>query len=133
MAKDFYLEAAQEQFNELAADRADIDAGLLRCNANGDSHSAKELIQTRATINRQMRDLQAEYDAHVASQQPQQGPPMNDQEFMARSPERMTGEDVDRIFSKSRYYSKDQWSDPEVARRVQAGMREVEARRKASR
>jgi hypothetical protein len=41
----------------------------------------------------------------------------------------MTGEDIDRIFSKSKYYTKNQWADPDVAARVQAGMSEVQRRR----
>ena len=43
----------------------------------------------------------------------------------------MTGEDVDRIFSKSKYYDPNQWNDPEVSSRINAGVREVERRRRA--
>jgi hypothetical protein len=129
MTDDFFISAAQRRANELAADLAEIDASLARARADGNSYAASEMIQNRANILAERRNLEASYNEYVRAQQPQQQVPTTEGEFMARAPERMTGEDVDRIFRKSKYARDINWSDPSVASRVQQGLAEVQRRK----
>jgi hypothetical protein len=50
---------------------------------------------------------------------------------MMKPPEKMTGEDVSKIFERSKYITRQTWNDPDVAARVNAGWAEVQRRRKA--
>lgn len=129
--RDFFLQAAQQRAAEIDADVAELNSGLARARLDGDDYSARQLVQSLANAKAERRNLEATYNEYVQSQQPRQEAPTSDAEFMARAPERMTGEDLDRVMSKSKYYSKDMWSDPEVAARVNAGVLEVQRRRKA--
>lgn len=125
---DFFVEVAQQRAQELTADLAEMEAALLRARSEGDEHSARQLIQGIANGRAERRNLEVTYNEYVVSQAPRHEV-TSDAEFLARAPERMTGEDIDRIFSKSKYYTKNQWADPDVAARVQAGMSEVQRRR----
>jgi hypothetical protein len=61
---------------------------------------------------------------------------MTEAEFLSMSPEEMKRradmgdcEAIDRIFSKSKYYDKDQWSDPDVRQRVFDAVQEIQLRK----
>jgi hypothetical protein len=129
MADDFFISAAQKRASEIDADLLEMQGGLARAKADNDTHTATQLIQGLANAKAERRNLEATYNEYVASQQPRQQAPGTEAEFMARAPERMTGEDLDRVFSKSKYYSKGQWADPEIAARVNAGWAEVQRRK----
>jgi hypothetical protein len=131
MADDFFISAAQKRAQEIDCDVAEMQAGLARCRADGDTHTATQLIQGLANAKAERRNLESTYAEYTASQRPQQAPG-TEAEFMARAPERMTGEDLDRVFSKSKYYTKGQWADPEIAARVNAGCAEVQRRKARS-
>jgi hypothetical protein len=62
-------------------------------------------------------------DDHIAATAPKAEDEMTDAEFQAMSPEKMAKhpEAVERIFSKSKYYSRDMWNDPVVQQRVREG------------
>jgi hypothetical protein len=130
MANDFYTEVARQRALELDADMAEINAGLARAKAEGDDHSARQLIQGLANARAERRNLEIEYQQYVASQQPRQPAPATDGEWMMRPADKMTGEDVDRIFAKSKFYTPGMWSERETADRVNAGLAEVERRRR---
>lgn len=89
-------------------------------------------MQAYANLETEENNLISSYQRHVARNRPREAAAISDSEFLAMAPERMLDhpELVDRVFSKSKYYSPDQWNDPEVAQRVRAGMAEVIARRR---
>ena len=131
MATDFFITAAQQRAQELAADLAEMEAGLLRARAEGDEHNARQLIQGVANAKAERRNLQATYDEYVASQHPEHKAPSTEGEWMMKPPEKMTGEDVSKIFERSKYITRQTWNDPDVAARVNAGWAEVQRRRNA--
>ncbi len=128
---DFYDEAARQRYATLEAAKARVVANLEEYRAIGDEASAAEELQTLATLNDQQQSLRRLHQQYNAQRNPPQQE-MSDAEFVAMSPERMAQNPaaIDRIFSKSKYYTPNQWSDPEVAKRAQAGVAEVERRRR---
>jgi hypothetical protein len=131
MATDFFIEAAQQRAAELDADLAEMQAGLLRAKSDGDDHTARQLIQGVANAKAEKRNLEVTFNEYVASQQPQHQASSTEGEWMMKPADKMTGDDVSKIFEKSKYFTKGQWGDPEIAGRVHAGMREVERRRRS--
>ena len=137
---DYYLEQLKHRVAEIDADLQQVNAGLAKAKVEGNDYAARELIQSYADIVAQRRNLEVAANEYARSIQPQEVQPLTDAEFMAMSPERMAQlasqgntEAIDRIFSKSIHYTKDQWSDPEVQRRVRAGVNEVARRRSEGR
>jgi hypothetical protein len=128
--RDFFEEAAHARAAEIAADVAEIDAGLMRARASGDDHTARELIQARANANAAKRNLETEYAAYCASQNPRREAPSTEGEWLSKPAEKMTGEDVSKIFERSKYVTRETWNDPEVQARVNAGWAEVQRRRR---
>jgi hypothetical protein len=132
MAEDYIAKGVRDNIADCDADIAQISANIARAQADGDEYAMKEQIEGYAAAQSRRRDLMAAYNEHMQRQTPQAAA-STEAEFLARSPERMNGEDVDRIFSKSKYYSKGQWQDPEINARVMAGVREVQARKREGR
>lgn len=131
MTTDFFITAAQQRAQELAADLAEMEAGLLRARAEGDEHNARQLIQSVANAKAERRNLEVTYNEYIASQQPAHQAPSSEGEWLMKPAEKMTGEDVSKIFEKSKYVTRQTWNEPEVASRVNAGWAEVQRRRKA--
>jgi hypothetical protein len=129
---DFKAQAAEQRLKVLRAARQQVAANIASYEANGDVDSAADEIQTFANLETEEQNLINSYRRYEAQNAPRQPGPISDNEFMAMSPENMLRhpETIDRIFSKSKYYSKDQWSDPEVAQRVRDGMAEIERRKR---
>lgn len=129
---DFYEDAAMLRYRTLEAAKAQCQADLARYQAAGDEYAAAEELQTLATLNDQVTSLQRLHNQYRQQMNPPSQATMTDSEFMALSPERMAQhpEAIDRLFSKSKYYSPDQWSDPKVQGLVRAGMDEVQRRRR---
>jgi hypothetical protein len=128
MAQDFFIEAAQAQAAEIDADIAEIDAGLARCRADGDDHSARRLIQGRAEANAKRRNLVAEYNAYVAANTPRQPEPLTEGEYLAMPADKMLQrpDAIAKLYATSRYYDP---NDAESNRRYQAGLVEVQRRK----
>jgi hypothetical protein len=135
MADDFKARAAEQRLKVLSAAKSQVAANIALYESNGDLDSAADELQAYANLETEENNLVSSYQRHVARNAPRDPGPISDTEFMAMSPERMLQhpETVDRIFSKSKYYSKDQWGDPEVAGRVRAGMAAVEQRKREGR
>lgn len=100
--------------------------------ANGDEFGADETIDRLNALEAEAAAFQRNQQRY--QQQPQQVP-LTDAEVQALSPERLSQhpEAIDRIFSKSKYYTPGQWSEPEIARRVKQGWDEVQRRRRDER
>ena len=126
---DYYLERTTKQIEEADATLLEIQAGLARAKAEGNDFAVDELLKGYAAARSQKRDLEMAANEHYQSLN-RAAVPMTDAEFMAMSPKRMlqNPECLNKIFEKSKHYSKDMWSDPEVQRRVQAGLAEVQRR-----
>jgi len=126
---DYYLERTTKQIEEADATLLEIQAGLARAKAEGNDFAVDELLKGYAAARSQKRDLEMAANEHYQSLN-RAAVPMTDAEFMAMSPERMlqNPECLNKIFEKSKHYSKDMWADPEVQRRVQAGLAEVQRR-----
>ncbi|WP_316200804.1 MULTISPECIES: hypothetical protein [unclassified Bradyrhizobium] len=131
MAEDFFIRAARKRALELDADIREIETGMMRARADDDELRAAELFDGLTAARDARVRLDREVDHYVRQNTPPQQQPMTDAEFMAMSPERMQQhpEALNRIFSKSKYYDKQMWSDPDVVRRVSDGVAEVERRR----
>ncbi len=131
---DFYEDAAKKRYAILEAAKARCIANLEEHRAIGNDMDAQEEIQTLATLNDQMASLQRLHQQYHEARNPVRHE-MTEKEWEAMSPEQMRHhpEAIDQIFAKSKYYTKDQWSDPEVARRVRAGLQQVELLKKEGR
>ena len=129
---DFKTEAARARLKVLSAAKMQLAANISRYEAEGDLDSASDEIQAYANLESEEQNLVNSYQRYQAASAPRQQEPISDSEFLAMSPERMLENPqlVDKIFSKSKYYSKDQWQDPEVASRVRAGLAEIEKRKR---
>ena len=130
MARDFFVDAAQQRAAEIDADIAEINAGLARARANGDDYQARQLIQGLANSRAERRNLEVEYNSYVASHQPRQAAPSTEGEWLAKAPDKMDVDDIVKIFEKSKYVDRSTWSDPEVIARVHAGAQEVQRRKR---
>jgi hypothetical protein len=100
------------------------DTGLMGTNTAADE------IQMIANISAERANLERLHSDYVARQN-QVAEPMTDQEFQAASPAKMAQNPamVEKIFQGSKYYTPDQWKDPEVRRRFNEGIAEVGRRR----
>ena len=129
---DFKTEAARARLKVLSAAKQQVSANIARYESEGDLDSASDEIQAYANLESEEQNLVNSYQRYQAASAPRQSEPISDSEFLAMSPERMLENPqlVDKIFSKSKYYSKDQWQDPEVASRVRAGLAEIEKRKR---
>jgi hypothetical protein len=132
MADDFKTEAARARLKVLAAAKAQVAANISRYESENDVASASDELQAYANLETEEQNLVNAYQRYQAQSAPRQPEPISDSEFMAMSPERMLQhpELVDKIFSKSRYYTPDQWSQPAVADGVRRGLAEIERRKK---
>ena len=132
MADDFKTQAAQQRLKVLAAAKARVAANISTYEANGDVDSAADELQAYSNLESEEQNLINSYNRYVASNTPRAARPMTDAEFTAMSPEQMMErpDAVDKIFSTSKYYTKDQWSDPKVVERMTAGVAEVQRRRR---
>jgi hypothetical protein len=131
MSDDFYTRTLNAQIGNLRDARRTIMNEVERYKRMNDHEGAAEYAQDIANLDAQERAIVDLHNRHVAQNQP--AAPLTDAEFMALSPERMAQhpEAVDRIFSKSKYYDKNQWSDPNVQRLVREGVAEAQRRRTA--
>jgi hypothetical protein len=129
---DFKLQAAQARLKVLAAAKAQVAANISRYESENDLESAADEVQVFSNLESEESNLISSFQRYQAASAPRQVEPISDSEFLAMSPERMLENPqlVDKIFSKSKYYSKDQWQDPEVASRVRAGLAEIEKRKR---
>ena len=132
---DFKQQAAEQRLKVLRAAKAQVAADLARYEADGDLDMAANEIQAFSNLESEEQNLINSYNRYVASNTPRAARPMTDAEFTAMSPEQMMEhpEAVDRLFSKSKYYSPDQWSDPKVVERMTAGVAEVQRRKREGR
>lgn len=129
---DFKLQAAQARLKILAAAKAQVAANISRYEAENDLESAADEVQAFSNLESEESNLISSFERYQAASAPRQPEPISDSEFMAMSPERMLEhpELVDRIFSKSRLYTKGMWSEPEVADGVRRGLAEIERRKR---
>jgi hypothetical protein len=127
--KPFEQEVAEHSLAQIRAQRAQAQAYFVQYQADGDINGAAEMASAIAELDDKAGSVTRLYQREVQSRQPRQAPAGTEAEFLARSPENMTGQDVDRIFSKSKYYTPGQWAEPEVRARIIAGEQEVARRR----
>lgn len=132
MTDDFKAKAAQQRLKVLQAARQQVAANISRYEAEGDLDSAADEIQAYANLETEEQNLVNSYQRYQAASAPRQPEPISDSEFLAMSPERMLQhpELVDRVFSKSKYYTPGQWSEPAVADGVRRGLAEIEKRKR---
>lgn len=130
--EDFKAQAAQQRLKVLQAARQQVAANISRYEAEGDLDSAADEIQAYANLENEERNLVNSYQRYQAQSAPRQPEPISDSEFLAMSPERMLQhpELVDKIFQKSKLYTKGMWGEPEVADGVRRGLAEIERRKK---
>ena len=126
MTDDFYLRTAREQYKVLQTQIQKCEAELAEHEANGDEYEPRQLMGDRSVLRAAQAALEHDYNERVRKLNHRE-PEMTDAEFVAMSPERMAQNPVavDRIFSKSKYYTPNQWADPEVAKRTAAGVQGV--------
>src|SRR4051794_17604036 len=124
---DFKREAMNQRYKVLQAAKAQVAANISNYEASGDTDSAADEIQAYSNLESEEQNLVASYQRHLAPRPP--APPETEGEWRSKSPERMTEHDVDKIFSRSKYYTRDQWSDPTVAEGVRRGLIEVQNRK----
>jgi len=125
---DYFLERMAKQIEETDATLLEIQAGLARAKAQGNDYEVDELLKGYAAAKSQRRDLEMTANEYYqAINKPT--PIVTEGERRERSPERMDASDVDYIFSKSKYYSRDMWNNPDIAQRVQQGIAEVQRRK----
>jgi hypothetical protein len=132
MADDFKTQAARQRLKVLAAAKQQVAANISRYEAEGDTDSAADEIQAYANLESEETNLVSSFQRYQAQSAPRQQEPISDSEFMAMSPERMLQhpELVDRIFQKSKLYTKGMWGEPEVADGVRRGLAEIEKRKR---
>lgn len=132
MADDFKLQAAQQRLKVLQAAKQQVAANISRYEAEGDLDSASDEIQAFSNLESEEQNLVNSYQRYQAASAPRQPEPISNSEFLAMSPERMLQhpELVDRVFSKSKYYTPGMWGEPEVRQRVNAGLAEIEKRKR---
>jgi hypothetical protein len=100
---DDLLGAAERQMQTLNAARSRIVADLEEARAYGDPAAIGTEIQALANLDQQVQALSNLAERHARAQQAPYRAPETDGEFMAKSPERMSYEDVIRVNSKSKY------------------------------
>ncbi len=129
---DFKLQAAQQRLKVLAAAKQQVAANISRYEAENDLDSASDEIQAYSNLEFEEQNLIGSFQRYQAASAPRQSEPISDSEFMAMSPERMLEhpELVDRIFQKSKLYTKGMWGEPEVADGVRRGLAEIEKRKR---
>jgi hypothetical protein len=132
MSDDFYDQAARRQYATLQAARSQVVANLEGYRAGGDDWSASQEIQTLATLDSQMADLQRLHSKYQASRNPAPVPEMTEAEWQAASPEAMARNPamVERLFERSKYYKRGDMEDPEARSRFFAGIEEVNRRKR---
>ena len=132
MAEDFKAKAVEARLKILTAAKAQVSANYSRYEAEGDLDSAADEAQAYANLETEEQNLVNSYQRQVAQSMPRQPVQVSDSEFLAMSPERMLQhpELVDRIFQKSKLYTKGMWGEPEVADGVRRGLAESERRKR---
>jgi hypothetical protein len=121
--QDLY-QAMDQRLLKLNAERLRWQANLAEYRAEGNEEGIGVSLATLAEVNRHEKELRELADDHIASiNKANEREEMTDAEFLAMSPEKMAKhpEAVERIFSKSKYYSRDMWNDPVVQQRVREG------------
>jgi hypothetical protein len=110
--RDFYVDAAQQRAAQIDAERSAAIADLQAFKAGGDRDSASECVQRIANLDAERSNLEGLYQRYVASQQPYTPPPSNEAERMAKSWEKMDGNDVLELTRTSKYAKNIDWNDP---------------------
>jgi hypothetical protein len=121
---DFYLDAAAQRANELAAERQAHLADLAAYRANGDTQSAAQVVQALANNQAEQQNLQTLCNDYVAASQPRQPERISDEERAAKPWSRMNYDDVLEMARGSKYAKDLTWNAD-----MQAGYNEVRARR----
>jgi hypothetical protein len=121
---DFYLNAAAQRANELAAERQAHLADLAAYRANGDTQSAAQVVQALANNQAEQQNLQTLCNDYVAAQQPRQPERISEEERAAKPWSRMNYDDVLEMARGSKYAKDLTWNAD-----MQAGYNEVRARR----
>jgi hypothetical protein len=101
MSDDPLISAARLRGQQLYASRKQAEANLARYVADGDQEMVADTLGDIASIDAQGQSLNQLYQQHT--QAPRQAAEQTESEFMAKSPERMTYADVQRVASKSKY------------------------------
>ena len=129
---DFLFKSANSRLGIIDAAQRRLGADLAEAQQYGNTTEAGEIIQQMANLEAEKRNMQQLKDDYMRGQQPNDEE-VSEAEFMAMTPKQMkrhpqAGALVDRIFSKSKYYTPDQWSDPKVQKGVRDGLAEVDRR-----
>jgi hypothetical protein len=124
MANDFYLDAAAQRADELAAERQAHLADLAAYRANGEIGEAARVVQALANNQAEQQNLQALCNDYVAAQQPRQPERISEEERAAKPWSRMNYDDVLEMARGSKYAKDLTWNAD-----MQAGYNEVRARR----
>jgi hypothetical protein len=106
MSEDFYLNAAAQRANEIAAERQAALADLAAHRANGDVQSAAQSVQALADLDAAQQRLQSLCNDYVAQQQGPRRPYVSDEQRQARQPNEMDQQDLADIMNTSRYSGK---------------------------
>jgi hypothetical protein len=125
---DAFLKAARSRAAEIDADLAQIEAGLVRANSDGDEYAMREMISGRATLRAERRALEFDYNERVAqATQPQRKPYTNkellDMPYDRNLQDRETHiATINYMTGQSKYFNPEKdWADPEVRRRIAEG------------
>src|SRR5262245_52304152 len=101
MAKDFYLDAAQQRMTAIEAERASALADLQACRVNDDADGAAVSVQTLADLAAAEQNLRNLVNQYQQSQMP--AAPLSQEEKMARPWEKMTYEDAWDLANTSKH------------------------------
>ena len=120
--QDLY-QAMDHRLHRINAERLRWQANLAEHRADGNEDGIGESLAHLAEVNRHESELRQLADDHIRASAPKEAETMTDAEFEAMSPEKMMKhpEAIERIFAKSKYYSRDMWNDPVVQARVREG------------
>jgi aspartyl/asparaginyl-tRNA synthetase len=124
MANDFYLDAAAQRANEIAAEKQAALADLAAHRANGDTVSAAQSVQQLANLQAEQQNLQSLCNDYVAAQRPPAPPELSAEERAAKPWSKMNYDDVLEMAKTSKYAKDLTWNDD-----MQRGYEETRRRR----
>lgn len=122
---DFYLSAAQQRLNVIAAEEQAALADMATYRAGGQVEEAASAIQNYANLQAEKQNLTALCQSYITSQQAPQQREISPEERLARRPEHMDWTDVVELTRTSRHAKDIKADDPNLL----SGWREAQRRR----
>jgi hypothetical protein len=123
---DAFLKAARARAAEIDNDLAQIEAGMVRANSDGDDYALREMVSGRATLRAEKRALEHDYNEHVRQRTTPQRVPTNkklqDMDMLENCRPENRIPTINYLVGQSKYFdpTKD-WANPEVQRAIREG------------